>query len=73
MICSDLPPMIRAALEEIDKMSRACVPPALRAVQAGLPRHRHRGQQASIRPTWTLNDFIYSFPRRVYGSITYFL
>ena len=37
MICSVLPPMIRAALEEIDKMSRACVPPALRAVQAETP------------------------------------
>ena len=65
--------VIQAALEEIDLMSRAWVPPALRALQAGLPRHRRWGQQASIRPSWTLNDFIYSFPRRVYGSITYFL
>ena len=33
--------------------------------QASQAKH-YRGQQASIRPTWTLNDFIYSFPRRVY-------
>ena len=33
--------------------------------QSSQAKH-YRGQQASIRPTWTLNDFIYSFPRRVY-------
>ena len=51
---------------EISMFNQTDLVPVYHLQWEGSQAKHYRGQQASIRPSWTLNDFIYSFPRRVY-------